>query len=383
MRVLTALVVTALIHPAVAGPDDSALRETGRQLERRGKHAEAIAAFEAYLKAHPDDVAINAELGFSAYQAKDYPRAEAATRKAIARAPMPAYANDPAGRPRGAAFYNLGLILEAVGKPRDAAMAYADSLRARPSRVVRERLQKLDATLAAAVDPLGARPLAGPFDSIDDACRDQLKRAGEDPDGTWGENESCTRAAKLAVERAKLASPYEDLIAFQSMARSDLQLAVRTNHRWYLTTIVGKQDRWSSHCGGTRFRVRTATMVKRVVPELRVEYSSFADGCEHGGNGHSRTWGWDERGTVIVGIGPSGTPSALPPIPTQLTEWQQVDDGKRQKLTEASLVLTLSADGSLDAAGKITHPALVANQSLGPEDLDGENVLGHHTTAFP
>jgi len=70
-------------------------------------------------------------------------------------------------------------------------------------------------------------------------------------------------------------------------------------------------------------------------------------------------------------------------IEARLIEWDEFDEGKRQKLTEASLTLAWSADGSLDITGKVTHPAYQANQSLGPDDLNSEDVLGHHAIAFP
>ena len=57
----------------------------GRELEGKGKHAEAIAAYEQALAITPDDELANAELGWAAFQVKDYKRAEAATRMAIAR----------------------------------------------------------------------------------------------------------------------------------------------------------------------------------------------------------------------------------------------------------------------------------------------------------
>ncbi len=50
---------------------------------------------------------------------------------------MSDHPGDPAGRQRGAVLYNLGLILEAMNRPR--AAVYADSLAGRPSRVVRDK----------------------------------------------------------------------------------------------------------------------------------------------------------------------------------------------------------------------------------------------------
>src|ERR1700760_2991103 len=123
MRTLALMLVAAT---ASAAPDPKLLA-TARNLEGSGKHAEAVAAYENYLKGAPDDAAANAELGFAALQAKDYPKAEAATRLAIAHAPKGAYLHDPNGKLRGTALYNLGLIQEAQNKPADAATSYKES----------------------------------------------------------------------------------------------------------------------------------------------------------------------------------------------------------------------------------------------------------------
>src|SRR5215470_8030107 len=108
--------IAILSSPALADPDTKLL-DKGRKLEQQGKHAEAIAAYEEYLKAAPDDPVANGELGFAALQARDLDKAEKATRLAIAHARVGSFPRDRAGRARGAALFNLGLIQEAQNKP--------------------------------------------------------------------------------------------------------------------------------------------------------------------------------------------------------------------------------------------------------------------------
>lgn len=328
------------------------LLDKGRKLEQQGKHAEAIVAFEEYLKSKPDDPVGNAELGWAAYGAKNYVKAEAATRRAIAHAPKPMYVTDPHGRTRGAAFYNLGMIQEAQGKPKDAAVSYSESVKARPSRMVREKLQKLDRAAAATVDALAPQRLLGPFPTIRDACRQTLKLAAADADTDWGGGNHCGNLETIPITTSKLAAPYLEVAAFQMIARSDLDIAVRLQDGWYLLEVVGKQARWTTHCGGTRFHVQAISSLKRAVPELRVEYTSQGGRCFHHGQGHTREWGWEERGIVVIGVGPSRKPSAVPPVPTRVVEWDELDDEPRMHRTDATLSLTWRTDGALDVAAR-------------------------------
>jgi len=196
MRAIAIVILLA----GVAGADDKRLLEKGRLLDQQGKHAEAIAAYQAYLKDAPDDPVGNAELGLALYQIKDYKGAEAATRRAIAHAD---------GDTLGAALFNLGMIQEASNVPQDAAQSYARSLQARPSRTARERLQRLDPAAAVKLDPFATVPLAGPFPSVRDACRDWNVRHGMGADDTWGEHGSCDRVDAITIaDTTKIRAPF-------------------------------------------------------------------------------------------------------------------------------------------------------------------------------
>ena len=152
---------------------------------------------------------------------------------AIAHAPKGAYLHDPNGRARGAALYNLGLIQEAQGKPKDAATSYKDSQASRPSRVVREKLQKLDPVVAAIADPLAPVRLAGPFKDIRELCRAWLKKVGEDEDSTWGEGAQLREARRDQGARAATSSRSHSW----SCKRSNWSHARRSSSRSVSTTV--------------------------------------------------------------------------------------------------------------------------------------------------
>jgi tetratricopeptide (TPR) repeat protein len=378
MRVAVA-VVGILATTALADPQRTVAQwlAAGRMYEGKGLHNDAMHAFTEGLKLAPEDVTLNAELGLAAYGAKKYEIAETATRMAIAHADVPKYHHDPAGKARGAALYNLGLIFEAQGRMPEATATYAESLQARSSRVVREKLGKLDAQLGALRDPLAPTRMPGPYATVREACRDALKRAQQDPDSNWGDHRTCTDPEiwKLGG-KPQLAPPFQALTVFQMDDRSELDFAVEVDGTWYFGRLPGRASRAPGHCGGTTFHVPVAMVVGG---QLRFSYTSSADACEHGAMGHDRTWGWDERGVFAIAVGPLGVPSITPPIVTELVEWDQYDDQKKSTLVDLALTPTWTKAG-VDLAGKLERPA---KRPLGPDDDDPEDLLGRHLLAFP
>jgi hypothetical protein len=368
------LTSTALAEPAAK------LLDKGRKLEQQGKHAEAIAAYEEYLKAAPDDPVANGELGFAALQAKDLDKAEKATRLAIAHAQVGSFHGDKAGRPRGAALFNLGMIQEAQNKPQDAAVSYGESLNARSSRVAREKLQKLDATLAAQLDPLAPTRLAGPFKTIKDLCRDWHKKTGGTGDETWGESSSCNKVdgIELAKGSAKLAAPFEDIQAFEMDDRSSLEIAVKLKEGWFHFEYPGKGHRSPAHCGGTLFTVKPIGVSKRVATELRIDYTSRG-ACDH----RDHSWDWAEVGSIVIGVGASNRPSGMLVV-SKLKETETADGGKKPFIEgDATLSLAWNKDGTLDVSGKIPTASTNGVMQFQPGDVDSDDYLGHHVLVFP
>lgn len=113
--------------------------KAGWKLQKDAKWAEAIPEFEAALVASPGDQRALTELGWSALQAGDFPKAKKATEQAIR------VAVDK--KVKAAALYNLGLTQDKSGDKDGALKSFLASLTLRPN-----------ATVEAAVGKLGAKP---------------------------------------------------------------------------------------------------------------------------------------------------------------------------------------------------------------------------------
>jgi hypothetical protein len=229
-------------------------------------------------------------------------------------------------------------------------------------------ISSADAPKPAKPDLLAPKVLAGPFASVEAACLDWNKRHSVDSTKPWdGYSHTCTN---LDTDRVKFKKPalgglFLDLAAFQTADRTALEIAVKTKDGWFLHELPGKGSRGTAHCGGTNFTA-TATVGKRAVPELRVEYTSTGS-CSH----KDRAWEWSETGVTVIGLGTK--PAATPAIVTKLVEKAQ------NKITaEVTATPTWNADGSVDLKGKVTP-----KQPTTTGDAIGEDLLGHHVLAFP
>ena len=175
VRALLLLVIVSSAH--AGGPSYAESLRAGRAAEAQGKYAEAIAAFERCVELAPGDATALGELGWAAFEARDLPKAEAATRKALA------------GGRRPALLYNLARIEELTGGP-DVVALYRESLELRPDEATRAHLRLLQPTLADAIDPFATRAMAGPYLSIAAACSGAPHTALDDS----GHDFSCTCA---------------------------------------------------------------------------------------------------------------------------------------------------------------------------------------------
>jgi hypothetical protein len=350
MRFVACLALASSI--AFAAPD-AKLLDRGRRLEAAGKHAEAVAAFEAYVATAPDDPVGWGELGWAAFGAKDYDRAEVATRKAIATTVDPSSRNA-----RAAAQFNLGTILEAAGKA-GATTAYAESIQTRPTRAARDKLAALDPGMAARVDPLAPVALFGPFAAVPDPGPAHKYRRGRGPQ--WTTDSAARTPHPLAGK--KLGKPFEDVVAFGAFIHDmDLHVAVKLHDGWYLHTM--DREAQSINCN-TVFKIASATVVTRAVPELRIAYTRTG-GC----SAHYREIGWDEAGVVVIGVGskPSAT-SIATKLVTDETVWADTArDGGKSQVTEMDVKLEWPKDGSVEVSG---------------HTWNDEAFLGKHLLAFP
>jgi len=364
-RVILVLVVILGLglvpRPALAEPPKAFTEQLkkGRALEANGKHVEAAAALEAALRAVPDDPAALAELGWVQYKQRDLKKAEASTRAALAallKGSAPDEDNAPFVTPsriaRGEVLYNLGRILEDGSDKPGAIKAYHDAHVAYPRGIVRDQLARLDAAAAAELEPYRPEKMQGPFASIDAFCKSAEKASTGDCE--------CGHALKSEAKRT-LAAPFEQVAVFPRRHCGDgsdqeLDLAVKVAAGWYVTDTAPSETNSSpDHCGEAEWRFKGATMARST---LRLEYTTKAN-CNHKAN----DWGWDERATIAIGVGPSGTPSATPPI---ISTW----DSLPERSHTIKVKLTWS-DGAVEVAGKFAHKP------------DAQNLAGKHPLVFP
>ncbi len=333
----------------------------GRQLEAAGKHAEAIAAFEAGLVAIPDDSTLLGEIGASAYAAKDLSKAEASTRKAITNATAPDV--------RGAALYNLGRIQEDDKDTAGAVASYADSLRARPNSVVRARLTKLDPKAAAALDPYKPVAFAGPFASIDAYCKSLPPIDGYDAD-------HCSCGPDKANKPLALAPPYVQLQLFANSCsqmdtlEADYKLGVKLDAGWYVGPVehvdVGR------HCvmsGGLSFGSAKPLGAGPSNPLLVVYNNEMS--CSNGSGDYAST----QVRQIVIGLGASKIPSATTPLlrKQHSTVAADYNAAHAKTTTDISLDYAWAADGTFTVSGK----------TVGIDATEAANLLGKHALAFP
>jgi tetratricopeptide (TPR) repeat protein len=171
----------------------------GRQLAAKGQHAEAVAAFDAALRAVPDEPRVLLELGWELRAAGKLPRAEEICRKAAQVATAPSE--------RGKALYNLGRVLEQKSDKPGAIAAYRDSLKLRENRTVRERLLGLDPTAESEQKLLAKSEPQNVDDSTrcDEACTSVAICWEEVWGGTYRGGTECTNRCEEKSPPARAA----------------------------------------------------------------------------------------------------------------------------------------------------------------------------------
>ncbi len=145
-------------------------REYARHLRSGRAHAkgkrwgEAVGEFEKALAAVPMDDRALSELGWAAFQAGDYDKAEKANADSVRVSSTPEL--------KAASLYNLGRVAEAKKDVDRAAALYADSLVLRPNKAVVKRLVALGkpAPSGSSVEVSGDTPCKDPVDGPDLIC---------------------------------------------------------------------------------------------------------------------------------------------------------------------------------------------------------------------
>ncbi|GAB5541562.1 MAG: hypothetical protein SangKO_013220 [Sandaracinaceae bacterium] len=140
--------------PAAEGasaPAIGALVRRGRVHFRERRFAEAAAEFDRALARNPGDGALSCETGWAFHHAGDDDKA----RRLLQHGTRLLASRSDQTRAYGACLYNLGRMAEDAGQADAAARLYGSSLRARPNRVVQQRLDALE------VEASAERPLYG------------------------------------------------------------------------------------------------------------------------------------------------------------------------------------------------------------------------------
>jgi hypothetical protein len=331
------------------------LLDKGRQLEDKKKYADAMAAFEQALAIAKDDATVLAEMGWTAYLSGDYAKAEKYTRDALANVSTP--------NVRGAALYNLGLIQEKKGDRAGAIASYSASLKERSNATVRAALAKLDPAAAAQLDPFKPQAMAGPFKSVDEFCKGTKKPDNRDPDD-W----ECQCAVEANVKQPTAAKPYEAFevvaqrcyVSHTVNAEASYFVAVKVGGSWYVGPFV--DTRASRHCNNDASN-----------PRIELDGGRASAWVDETGEcwGNDKDWKWTEKELVVVGVGPSGKPSATPTIVMTRKEIQsdQMSGAHEKTVVDIALELVWGKDNALVVKGKATGA--------------DASVLGKHALAFP
>lgn len=372
VRVALLLVVVLSARAVAGGQTYAEALRAGRQAEAAGNHAEAVTAFDRCVELAPADPTALGELGWAAFGARDLPKAEAATRKALAGKPAPAM--------RAALLYNLGRIGELTGNA-DVVPSYVESLHLRASEAARAHLRLLQPTLADAIDPFTTRPLAGPFASAAAACEGAPHTALDDT----GHDFACTCGSvvrgraniydgRLAYDGDAVAgAPFEKALvrpracveqAERGVAGKLLEVVavVQVGGKWFAGAI-DSLDR-NSH-GGVLARITSLAVAGG---QLRIDYS-FGGNYQHRADDST----WRARAMVVIGVGSQG-PALTHPIVFEQTGIRRGAASFDQ--IAIARTLAFDKDGAIHIEGA-------------PDGLDklnahlGSALRGTHPLAFP
>ena len=346
-------------EPKLSAEEKAALKKMAAELRRgrglagKGKHAEAIAAYDRALAAVPDEPRVLLELGVELRATGDLARAEDVSRK-VAK---------PGGDPalRAPALFNLGRIFEDKKDKDGAVAAYRESLRLRENRFVRERLFALDPT--AQSDVTRPEPLEGPVASLAAWCaaHTDISCNLDDP-----------------VVSGKLAAPEPPWLEARVFTiveenETDCALGVRTQKGWF----VAKLEYCSDHEFRHDMKVELAAsdeIASGTGAELVVTFNgvdSVKDYDEVAG--HSVCCLDQDLVLVSVcGVGASGAPACTPQI--QLT---RANSGRRPGNDELQLEARFE-NGELDLVRSDGKP--IDDRGLDP---DLRRIAGRHRILFP
>jgi tetratricopeptide (TPR) repeat protein len=380
-----ALAAISAFAPAAGAGKGAACLAGGRKLAGKGLHKEALAAFRACLQTAPDDAYVESEIAAEALQLKDLELAEKSARAAVAHAGA-----DP--KPKAAALYDLGRVAEERHDMKAAIQAYSDSLAERSSAVVVRRLRALDPTAAAKLEKLVPTPLDGPYESFGEACKEHI---AEDSKAAVEEfQKEYTRAYPKAPEKlAEKTRAYESKWSCEcpdankddelgepsigalgkrwckarvilSTCSGDNELELGSTFRvsllldtpkgWYAATTLPYYLRMNE-----AEKIRNISVVER--PGGRELLWTFDVGM--GSHSHYREVSSSESKLFVLGIGPSGEPSAVD-VTLDKSDHEWIEGQKDDDSTDIALKASWNKAGQLVLSGKTTEDGLVGEHTL-------------------
>lgn len=324
----------------------------GRQLAQQGQRPAAIAAFEAALRAVPDEPRVLSELGWALRGAGDLTRAEQVCKQAVQAAQEPPL--------RASALYNLGRVLEDKRDKPGAVVAYRESLRLRPNRIVRERLLDLDPTVQS--DAFQPQPLDGPYATVEAWCKKK------DSECHFKEEASVTS------ELAQPQPPWKEARVFTAgSSPEECVLAVRTGRGWFFGQPTYCSD------GIFRHDVKATLEGKDVLSAAGLELLLTLQGTDamkdyDDERGHSVCCLEVELSELVVcGVGPSQVPHCTPAIslmPPLDAGKGTVESGLRARYAGQEIILERSDGKSVEDQKSRLAPTL-------------RETAGRHRIVFP
>jgi tetratricopeptide (TPR) repeat protein len=336
---------------------EAAMRK-GRALFEHGDYLAAWDAFSAANHERPKDSDALVELAYAYYCVGNGEYAEKTAHEAVAQLPT---------TKRAAALCRLGLIFESdpmhppeVGR-KNAIAAFRECLAAAPNPIAKAHLDALTDDRA----PMTPRFLAGPLPQLQAFCSTEAARL---PCGCRSADFRCrldpaVRTGEEQLVEVQRGSPYREIRIFSAAClggnSTSYYLALSTEQGWFVTEEPILNVYLANHCSSglkivaAELHERAPQAGSELVLRVGDDRSCTRDGMRP-----------ESEAVTIVGVGPSGKPSAVGPI-TLYDSDDSVSPGTRR------LALKLLPNG-----------AISLRRVHGAEPTDAK-AIGVHSLIFP
>jgi len=320
---------SSVTHESIPLKDYGKWLDEGERRSQRKDYPGALEAFGKALLARPNAPKALVEMGWVAYLAQDLDLAERSTRA------VQDVTHDSSLR--GAALYNLGVILERAGKPSAAVQSFKDSFQTQPSIAAREQLTRLDPAAAEEILAIRAVSLKFPFPTLD--CPTDARRC-EIPDrpADW-------RKMRVGISKLDRQPPYKR-IGLMRVETVDYfgthSLAIRTTAGWYTKSLFSEAIYGPSPGSGKIESLKFEEVISGAPSEIVATYTySHTSGELTPPEERENVSG---RAIVICGMGADQVPACTEPIDLESTS--QI--GERGELTTYRLRVTFAAPDSIE-----------------------------------